>query len=156
MKPIPLPRNKVAIVDDEDFEKMSKYIWFTSKGRHTYYAIRTNFNPPPKFFRMHREILNAPPNSIVDHINGLGLNNTRDNLRQCTTGENRCNQRKYSDNTSGFKGVTFNKEMKKFRALIRYKRKLYHLGYFKSAREAANVYDKKAKELHGKFARTNF
>jgi hypothetical protein len=67
--------------------------------------------------------------------------------------ENAFNRKLPSNNTTGFKGVDKNK--RKFRARIQYQGKHIHLGYFKTAKEACDVYDKVALKLFGQFARTN-
>jgi len=105
---------------------------------------------------MHRVILDAPMNMLVDHINGNGLDNRRENLRICTNTENLRNRGKDRDNTSGYKGVVIKKGEKKFRAQIRVNQKTIHLGSFSTPEEAARAYDDAAREYFGEFAWTNF
>lgn len=89
----------------------------------------------------------------VDHINGDGLDNTRNNLRAVTPAENLRNQRLRKDNTSGFKGVS--RHEGRWRARVRVDGKYTHVGLFDSAEDAARAYDEAARNMHGIFARTN-
>jgi hypothetical protein len=105
-------------------------------------------------YRLHRLAFlyvqgNIP--KVVDHINGNPSDNRWVNLRACTQGENRRNQRLDRRNKTGFKGVHFNKEVGKFRAYIRHNYKRTYLGFFDSAEEAYAAYCKSARELHGEF-----
>ena len=92
----------------------------------------------------------------VDHINGNPLDNRKSNLRICTNAENQRNRGVNKNNTSGYKGVCWAKQNKKWKARIKHNGKLIHLGYYKDKEEAARAYDKKAKELHGEYAYLNF
>ncbi len=151
-KEIQLNRGYIAIVSDEDYERVSKYAWTILQNK---YAHRTPNKENP-YGRMHRFILQAPPNVCVDHINGNGLDNRRENLRFCNQSQNLSNVGKRSNNKSGYKGVTFESQTSKWRASITVNYRTKHLGRFNSPEEAAHAYDKAALELHGKFARLNF
>jgi hypothetical protein len=108
-KHIELTQGKRAIVDDEDFEWLNKHSWHTfpdnNKSRDVYYAIRTVMKDnKKKTLRMHRVIINAPKNKVVDHINGDGLDNRKINLRIVTQRENM--QNKHIKYTSKYPGVS--------------------------------------------------
>jgi hypothetical protein len=93
----------------------------------------------------------------IDHINQNKVDNRIENLRPATTSQNMGNVRKFKKNpTSKFKGVSFHKIEGKWISHIRFKDKLTHIGYFKNEEDAAREYDKKAIELFGTFACTNF
>lgn len=105
---------------------------------------------------LHREIMGAVSGQFVDHKDGNPLNNTRKNLRFCSKAENQYNQRKRLDNTSGYKGVYWNRLNKNWRVKINYKNKTIEVGSFSKATDAALAYDSAALKYHGQFARTNF
>ena len=151
---IPLTQGQVAIVDDEDFDWLNQYKWHAEKMRGRYYAAR--YLKGNKKMLMHREIMNAPKGVIIDHINGSSLENRRKNLRPCTIKENQRNRVSQKNSSSRFKGVCWHKNRKKWQAEIRCEDKFIYLGSFDNEIEAAKAYDKKAKELFGDFAKTNF
>jgi len=96
MQRIQLTQNQFALVDDEDFERINSLKWYASKqGTHEkFYAVRCTdkkrkgFPREYKKFWMHREIMNCPAGMYVDHINGDGLDNRKENLRIVTWDEN--------------------------------------------------------------------
>ena len=160
VKEIQLTQGKVALVDDEDFEELNKYKWCAHKPgtASTYYAMRAisviiNGKRKQKMIDMHRQILGFPK-GMIDHINRNGLDNRKKNLRICTRSTNRLNSKIRKDNKSGFRGVCWYKQTKKWVAHIAQPR--ITIGYFDDVIEAAKAYDKKAIELYGDFAQLNF
>jgi hypothetical protein len=154
MKKISIIPGLSALVDDEDFEYLNQWKWYASQSRNTVYATRKQCDFPTTI-SMHRVILNAPDGVQVDHINGYGLDNRKENLRLCTNAENACNGRLRKNNTSGFRGVTWRNRDKKWRAQITVDGKCISLGLFKDAREAAIAYDQAALKYHGTFSTLN-
>jgi hypothetical protein len=77
-------------------------------------------------------------------------------LRICNRAENERNKVKQKNNTSGYKGVSWDKAGKKWCSKIRINNRLNHLGYHKDPQDAARAYDTAARELFGEFAKTNF
>lgn len=155
MKEIKLTKGAVAIVDNEDYEKLKNYSWYLSD---TGYASTTTWDKVSKksiHKKMHRMIIGAESGMDVDHINGNRLDNRKSNLRVCTRAENLKNSSIRSDNSSGYKGVSFFKPIKKWRAYIGVNGKHIPLGYFDDPIEAAKAYNKAALELHGEFAKLN-
>ena len=128
-----------------------------------YYFVFLFQDTRGKQFRVHRlvanEFLEKPPsiqNLVVDHIDRNRKNNMITNLRYCTRSQNAINKDKYCLGASSqFKGVSFCKKRKRYRASIRCARKLYNLGYYNTEEEAATAYNKKALEMFGEFARLN-
>lgn len=155
MKTIALTQGKVALVDDEDFELISRFRWHAFKDYNVFYARRTapaRERPGKNYYSMHREIINAPNGVNVDHIDGNGLNNQKANLRLCTQSQNMANRiRLNSNNTSGFRGVSFHKKTGKFRARIRFRMELIELGEFTDKDSASVAYENAAKEYFGDF-----
>jgi hypothetical protein len=104
---------------------------------------------------LHRLILGVNhPKLVVDHIDGNPLNNSRENLRVCTSRENSRNMGKRTG--AKYRGVNYRKDRKTWRAVIKVDYKFIHLGTFDTAEEAAYAYDQAALRYFGEFARTNF
>jgi hypothetical protein len=152
-KIIKLTQGKCAIVDDWDFIFLSKYKWYFAEG----YAMSGGIGE--KNIRMHRLIMQPQGNNFIDHKNRNGLDNRRSNLRICTMGENKRNQKIYKNNTSGFKGVCLRNKLlykiKKWQARISVGGKRISLGYHKTRKEAAIAYNMAAQNLHGEYAKLN-
>ena len=96
------------LYDEEDASKVEPYTWTIVKGHGTYYARRNlprkdGIRPTPLV--MHRELANCPSGMMVDHKNGNGLDNRKENLRVCTMSQNMMNRGKTRLNSTGFKGV---------------------------------------------------
>jgi len=156
-KIISLTRGKEAIVDDEDYDELNKYKWCTDCTNGIWYAVRAKGKyPRRKQIKMHREIMNAPSDKCVDHINHDGLDNRRNNLRVCTHSENLRNCRMHKNNKSGLIGVSWDKINKKWVAHISKNNKEIHIGNFDNKEDAGIAVDKKAKELFGEIVTINF
>lgn len=118
---------------------------------HGYLCVGINYNS----YRAHRLIFLMHKGYLpktIDHINGDKLDNRIENLRAATVGQNQHNRKTNANNTSGYKGVGWNKAQKKWVARITLERKNIHLGYFANVEEAAEVVRKAREELHGSFA----
>lgn len=158
MKKIELTQGKVAIIDDEDFERASQFKWtvLSVPNQRQWYARRMTYEKGcRKHIYLHRFILNAPENLTVDHIDGNGLNNQKHNLRLCSTSQNSQNRNTSAKSATGFRGVYRHKETGSFQAQICANGKRISLGSFKTAIEAARAYDEAARKLHGEFASAN-
>jgi hypothetical protein len=103
--------------------------------------------------KLHRFIKEAPPNMLVDHRNGNHLDCRLENLRVCTTAQNTQNTPILKTNKTGFRGVSCSVKTGKYVAAITQNKRRFHLGYFETAEEAAEVFNKKAKELFGEYYR---
>jgi len=158
MKEIPLSQGLVALVDDDMFEELSKYNWHASKHRNTFYAIR-NLEIYPGLrttVKMHRQVKRALTGELIDHWNGNGLDNQLGNLRVASSSQNSANKRMLEKGRkSRYKGVSWHKQHGKWYACIFNKKQIF-LGLHTDEVEAARAYDRKAIELFGEFAQTNF
>jgi hypothetical protein len=133
---IPLSQGQFAIVDDDDFEKINTYKWCIKKTSHNLYAKRV-FNM--KTIDMHRFIMNPKIGYVIDHINGDGLDNRKENLRICTHSENMKNIKVRKDNTSGVRGIHWQKKANKWHCQIQYNGKKIYLGLYKDLEDAKRV-----------------
>lgn len=156
MKKIPLTQGKFALVDDEDFEWLNQYKWYAAKQSNIFYAWRkVGKYPNQKTIRMHRQIMNAPKNQDIDHINHNGLDNRKFNLRFCTDSQNQHNQLPYKNCSSTYKGVCWKKHDKKWCSQITKNDHKIYIGCFSNEIDAAKAYNAKARELFGKYACLN-
>ena len=155
MKEIPLSKGKVAIVDDEDYEKLRVYPWYASRcSRRVWYAYRSvREGKRKRTIKMHTEIMGR---KLIDHKNGNGLDNRRENLRPATPSQNGANRGKNKDSLKKYKGVFKVSRGPSWMAVIRTKGKGIYIGSFPNEELAAEAYDKKASEIFGEFARLNF
>ncbi len=146
MKLIPLTQGRFAIVDDEDYEVLSKSKWCVNGGG---YAAR---KADGKAVTMHRFILDCPAGREVDHANLNRLDNRRSNIRIATHAQNQQNTRARK-NEVGIKGVSFDKSFTRFRARITVAKKTIYLGYFDSIVSAREAYSLAARQYFGEFSR---
>ena len=152
-----LGEDEWTILDQQDYYRFGNLKWTISGNGKKFYATRFLKIAPgqTKTLRLHREILNAPADLLVDHINSDTLDNRRANLRLATHSQNTCNSRIKSKGSSRFRGVQFRK--RRGWVAITYKdKKMIWIGTFDSEIEAARAYDAAAKKYHGEFARLNF
>ncbi len=159
MKIISLNQNKVALVDNEDYERLIQFSWFYTTG----YAAHSGRNfgaRKSSVVFMTSEILRT--NKLIDHKDHNKLNNQKHNLRICTNSQNQQNQVKTKNKTSSkYKGVCFNKRNKKWQANIRLQdclkqKNSTHLGLYLEEENAARAYDDAARYYFGEFASLNF
>jgi hypothetical protein len=157
---VALTKGYTAVIDAADLSIVKGFNWHAVEAKNhkgellTVYAARTvrdeNGNRRP--LKLHRAIL-AEVEGPVDHRDGDGLNCRRNNLRAATNEQNAFNQRKARNNTSGLKGVSWNKTKGCWQARIRVQRKLKHLGYFNDKQAAAAAYAEGSQKFHGEFGR---
>jgi len=150
---IPLTQGKYAIVDAEDYERVSRHKWCLSRSGNQLYAQRRSRG---KTIRMHQFIMKPPKGKVVDHIDGNGLNNRRSNLRICTLAENNLNRHKRPGTSGQYIGVyPYKNRPGKWYVMVQCRGEVTNLGPFDSEIEAARARDRKARELFGPFAGLN-
>jgi AP2 domain/HNH endonuclease len=172
---IPLTHGMISVVDAIDGPRVMKHSWSAVlkkgggtrfeklswddrlKNRGKFYAYgHAEVQGRRSVTGLARFILNAPKGAWVDHINGVTLDNRRKNLRLCEPWQNAHNAAMNKNNTSGYRGVSWNKTSKKWVANIRYNGKSKYLGAFDDPVIAAMTYDQAARLHVGGFASLNF
>jgi hypothetical protein len=145
---IPLTQGKFALADKAATDLiLSVGTWHAIRGTHTWYAVHGR----PRIY-MHALIAGV---KAPDHANRDGLDNRRVNLRIATKSQNQANHGPHSDNTSGYKGVHWHRQARKWHASINVNKKRFYLGLFVDPVEAARAYNEAALEHFGEFAWLN-
>jgi AP2 domain-containing protein len=154
---IPLTQGQNAIVDANDFEWLSQWNWYAVWCEHSrsFYATRNEEGRTGNAIFMHKAILSCERREQGDHKNHDTLDNRKGNLRKATNTENNFNKGPQSNNKSGYKGVSWDKEKEKWLAQIVHQGTHVFIGRFSSVKEAAHAYDTAAKKYHGEFAVLN-
>lgn len=149
-----------TIIDAEDWPIIEPYIWRVANYRGVFYAMTSIRQPDGRQLSvgMHRLICDAPDGYQVDHIDLNPLNNTRSNLRICTTAQNVMNTAYRRNSELPYKGVSMRKDRRRvtYRAKIRLDDVETHIGYYSTPEEAARAYDEVARKYFGEFAWLNF
>lgn len=158
MKEISLTQGYVTLIDADDYERViAAGPWWPhmSTRARTVYARHLIGRPggPQTAQGLHTFLTGWP---YIDHRNGNGLDNRRNNLRPATVAQNTANKRIYKNNTSGFKGVSWRPDVRRWIAYIQADGSRRHLGYHKSVENAARAYDTAAREAFGDYAALNF
>ena len=144
--------DQVTLIDDEDFERVSKHRWWLMpQGRVKSSSVINGKQP-----YLARFVLRTPQVLDTDHINLDPLDNRKENLRIATRSQNIANSRKHRDGTSQYKGVSWHKKDRKWQARIMHEGVNINLGQFESEEEAARTYDIAALKYFRKFSKLNF
>ncbi len=156
MAEIPLTQGKVAVVNDADLALVSGYAWYAKNRGARWYAqasVYTRVNGIRRGYTLYMHRLILPTEGPIDHQDGDGLNNRRENLRPCTNSQNKMNQGKYCLAASRYKGVSLDRG--RWKASIRCNGVLRHLGSFRNEEDAARAYNAAALKTFGEWARPN-
>lgn len=139
-------KEDIFYFDLEDYDKIKDYCWYKSGE---YFA--TNDSKNHKLILLHRLIVNAPDDKVVDHKNHLEYDNRKQNLRVCEYSDNTHNMSNTSRNTSGIKGVCWYKSINSWHSRITIDGKTVSLGYYKSFDDAVKARKKAEKKYYGEF-----
>src|SRR5216684_2114892 len=136
-----LTQGKVTVVDSRDYGTLAQYNWYAHRATCGRWDVMRNAGPGRKVY-MHRQILGMDDSDVrlVDHRNGDGLDNTRANLRFCTRQTNPMNRKINQNNSSGYKGVFWDKSSGNWRAKIQVSRRQINLGRFDKPEDAHAAY----------------
>lgn len=163
MKKIPLTKGKFAIVDDEDYPYLSRFDWYANKKKDIEYAITGIYmNKVTTQIPLHYFLTKRRQGYVIVHKNRNCLDNRKSNLlmvRACISHHRTKKYKMRSDNRTGirskYKGLCWDKRNKKWQVSIMKDKKRTYVGIFKEEKKGAEAYNKKAKELYGKFAYQN-
>jgi AP2 domain len=154
-KVIELSKGYIALVDDGDFDELNQYKWYLgSSCNGIVYAKRKDGR---REVPMHSYITGSKCTDHVTHdlLRFKLIDNRRDNLRAATMGQNAMNRRKRRDTSSKYKGVTWDKAKRMWKAYLTLEGGWYWLGRHSEEKEAALAYDRRAAQVFGRFALTN-
>lgn len=155
VKEIELTQDKVALVDDSDYEKLNNVKWHAhcqlkKNNRQTCYAERVTIDPTSKkrtTHHMHRVIMKPSSNQVVDHINGDGLDNRKENLRVVTNRVNLLNR--HHEKSSKYPGLCWDKSLNTWKIHLTVNGKQKYIGCGKDEDKAFEKYKKAVKKYHG-------
>ncbi len=151
MKQIRLTQNKVAILDDDDFERLSHFKWFYRGERNggQGYAVRHGKKTDvTRTVYLHREVVGqVPPGQEVIFLNQDRLDCRKDNLRVVTKEESRRHHSVRKDCQAGHKGMSFNHFARTFSVDILVNGRMKRIGTFYTQKEAIEAY-KEAERIY--------
>jgi hypothetical protein len=138
------------MVDLDTWEGWAKeYRWRVDKEGYAYTRTRREGT-----FAYHRKAFpDCPDGKMRDHIDGNRLNNTRANIRFVTPSQNMFNRGRSNNNVSGYSGVYFHKDAKKWAAEIKEHRKRIHLGLFDTKEQAIEARKQAEIKYYGEYRR---
>lgn len=151
---VPLTRGKTAVIDAADAHLVGGVNWCAVKFGDTFYAATNRrLDGKRRVAYAHRDLMTPPDDMIVDHIDGNGLNCRRSNMRLATRAQNVRNSRRPKHNTSGFKGVSYNRKNQRWQAHIKVDSKSTYLGLYATPEDAYAAYCVASERYHGKYGR---
>lgn len=131
--------------DKDDYDKIKNYTWRYNPEK---YVCSMPFG---KIIKMHILIMSPPKGKDVDHINHITFDNRKSNLRICEHYQNIINSKTYKNNTSGKKGVHWDKSRNKWLVSITVNKKTYYLGRYDNFDEAVRVREEAEEKYHKEF-----
>jgi predicted nucleic acid-binding Zn ribbon protein len=158
---VPLTQGKFTLIDVADWPLVVERKWHAQRHGRTLYACSESCDGSDErgAISMHDLLMRPKPGRVVDHWDHDGLNNRRSNLRVCKQVQNTANRRKSDyrggNATSRFKGVSWDKRIRRWRAGIKIEGQTHYLGSHRSEEDAARAYDAAALRHYGEFAKLN-
>lgn len=151
-------KNEPILFDLEDYDKIKDYCWYIDPDGYA----RTNVtleNGKRTMWMMHSLITNTIDNPLhmADHIHGNNtrLDNRKSNLRVATKSQNNINQKIRKDNSSGYKGINWDKQHNKWVVRIQTNNKRVFIGRYKSLDDAIAARQKAEDKYHGEWSYDN-
>jgi len=152
---VELSNDYTAVIDSADWPIVKGYHWHGLLGKSgIVYAAASPHKRVTVY--MHRLLLDAPAGARVSHHDHDGLNNRRSNISIRTCSEILRHNRGNGRNSSGYRGVTYNRQIKRWVAQIGMDGVNTYIGTRDTAEDAARLYDETVRERFGEFASTNF
>jgi hypothetical protein len=139
----------MTAVDDSDFEELIQYKWCAHRKGKKVYAVRAN-----GLSSMHAHLMGPRRAARIDHIDGDGLNNQRNNLRWATVAQNSMNRTCNRNSRTGYKGVVWCASKRRFRVVLKTAGKQISGGYYSQVEQAVEAHVALARLHHGEFAKT--
>lgn len=146
----------IALVDDEDYQKISQFTWYLVKVNDLSYAQRIVLLESGKrtHVKMHHDIFGKCSGKVLDHANRNGLDNRKQNLRFATRSQNNANARVKTNSKSQVKGCWFNPKTNLWVSWLAFEGKKIYVGKFKNLEDAKIAFANKHKQVYGEFSRT--
>lgn len=141
--------NEYFICDLEDWEKLKDLCWY--KDINGYAATYLNRAP----ILMHRIVMNCPNGLVPDHINRIDggvCDNRKSNLRIASRQQNSLNSKLFSHNTSGYRGISWDKNRSKWESKLGFHGKTIHLGRFDSIEDAIEARKQGELQYYGEYS----
>lgn len=145
----------LLIIDSIDHALLDQYGWCLDKRDNTCYVKRIGRGSTIHIHRLIMERIlarNLLRTELVDHKNRNGLDNRRSNLRLVTHSQNMKNRKLQVNNSSGYRGVFWRKDAKKWQAQIKVEGRFKSLGTFTEIEDAALAYKEAAQKYYGEYA----
>lgn len=143
-------KNEPFYVDIEDVDKIKEYCWFFNHG----YVVANKANGTG-FIRLHRFVLDAPDDCVVDHVNHQIEDCRKSNLRLASFSENNMNHTIRTDNKSGYTGIYWHKAAQKWVAEIRKNNQKVYLGSYNNLEDAITARKQAEDQYFNKFSYGN-
>ena len=147
-----------CVIDKEDYWKVKDYCWYRQSSRADglfYASANSKGKLKVSIVLMHSIIFPTKEGFIPEHKDGDGLNNRKHNLRPATTSQNSMNMKISSRNTSGYKGVNWNKQTNKWRVDISRDKERFYLGYFQNKEDAIKARKEAEESYHNEWSFDN-